>query len=91
MLRFDRKQQNSIEKLSFNKTNFNENRKKLMDTECNYSWGAKDGGKESQGVRDGHVHTGIFKMDNQQRPTVQHTELCSALCGSLDGRGVWGR
>ena len=36
-------------------------------------------------------HTGIFKMDNQQRPTVQHMELCSVLCGSLDGRGVWGR
>ena len=35
------------------------------------------GGRESQGVRDGHVHTGIFKMDNQQRPTIQHMELCS--------------
>jgi len=33
----------------------------------------------------------IFKMDNQQGPTVQHTELCSVLCSSLDGRGVWGR
>ena len=22
--------------------------------------------------------------------TVQHTELCPGLCGSLDGRGVWG-
>ena len=22
---------------------------------------------------------------------VQHTELCSTLCGSLDGRGAWGR
>ena len=22
------------------------------------------------GVWDGHVHTAIFKMDNQQRPTV---------------------
>ena len=30
-------------------------------------------------------------MDNQQGPTVQHMELCSMLCGSLDGRGVWGR
>ena len=29
-------------------------------------------------------------MDNQQGPTVQHMELCSVLCGSLDGRGVWG-
>ena len=23
--------------------------------------------------------------------TVEHKELCSGLCGSLDGRGVWGR
>ena len=30
-------------------------------------------------------------MDNQQGPTVQHMDLCSMLCGSLDGRGVWGR
>ena len=29
-------------------------------------------------------------MDNQQGPTGQHRELCSALCGSVDGRGVWG-
>ena len=28
-------------------------------------------------------------MDDQQVPTVQHRELCSMLCGNLDGRGVW--
>ena len=22
---------------------------------------------------------------------IQHMELCPVLCGSLDGRGVWGR
>ena len=38
-----------------------------------------------------HVHTLIFKMDNQQGPAVQHRELCLPLYGSLDGRGVWGR
>ena len=38
-----------------------------------------------------HAHTAIFKMDNQQGHTVWNTELCSMLCGSLDGRGVWGR
>ena len=27
----------------------------------------------------------------QQGPIVQHGELCSRLCGSLDGRGVWGK
>ena len=30
-------------------------------------------------------------MDNQQGPTAEHRELCSVLCGSLDGRGIWGR
>ena len=30
-------------------------------------------------------------MDNQQGTTLKHMELCSMLCGSLDGRGVWGR
>ena len=33
----------------------------------------------------------MFKMDNQQGPAVQHRELCSVLCGSLGGRGAWGR
>ena len=30
-------------------------------------------------------------MYNQQGSTVEHRELCSMICGSLDGRGVWGR
>ena len=30
-------------------------------------------------------------MDNQRKPIVQHMELCSMLCASLDGRGLWGR
>ena len=34
------------------------------------------------------VHTAIFKISNQQVPTVYHMELCSMLCGRLDGRGV---
>ena len=51
------------------------------------------GGRDSYGVRGGHVHTAVFKMDNQQGPTAQHRELCSVLCGSLDWvgglRGEW--
>ena len=43
------------------------------------------------GVWDGHVHTAIFKMDHKQGPAVEHRELCSVLCGSLDGRDVWRR
>ena len=51
----------------------------------------KDGGRDSQGVWDGHGHTALFIMENQQGPAGQHRELCSVSCGSLDGRGVWGR
>ena len=51
----------------------------------------KIGRRDSQGVRDGHVHTAVFKMDNQQGPTVQHKKVCLMLYGSLDGRGVQGR
>ena len=28
-------------------------------------------------LKDGHIHTAIFEMDNQQGPTIQHMELCS--------------
>ena len=48
-------------------------------------------GRDSYGVWDGYVHTDIFKVDNQQGPTVEHIELCSVLCGSLDGRGSVGK
>ena len=51
-------------------------------------WGC--GGVDNQGVWDRHVHTVIFKMDNQQGPTVQLRELCSMLCSSLDRRSVGG-
>ena len=33
-------------------------------------------------------YAAILTMDNQQGPTVQHMELCSVLCGSLDGSGA---
>ena len=45
----------------------------------------------SSSSRDGHAHTAMFKTDNQRGPAVQHRELCSVLCGSLDGSEVWGR
>ena len=47
--------------------------------------------RDSWGIWDRYVHTAVFKMDNQQGPSVQHWELCSVSCGSLDGRGVWVR
>ena len=44
-------------------------------------------GYRGKGVWGRHVHTDIFKADSQQGPTVEHRELCSTLCGSLDGGG----
>ena len=55
--------------------------------------GGKDSGKDrwkGQGVWDGHVHTTIFTMDNQQGPTVQHIEPWSMLCDKMGGE-IWGR
>ena len=59
----------------------------------------KEGGRDSQGVWDGHGHTAVFNMENQQGPAVQHGELCSILCNNLmvtrgqdggrDSQGVW--
>ena len=48
-------------------------------------------GRDSLGVWNGHVHTAILTMDNQQGPIVWHWELGSMLCGSMDGRNAWGR
>jgi len=53
--------------------------------------GGKMRGRGSWGIWDGHIHTAVFKMDNQQGPTIEHMELCSMLYGSLDGREIWGR
>ena len=56
----------------------------------------KDGGRDSQGVWDGHGHMAVFNMENQQGPAVQHRELCSILCNDLmvtrgkDGVGIVG-
>ena len=47
--------------------------------------GGMDGGRDSQGVWDGHGHTAVFNMENQQGPAEQHRELCSVSRGSLDG------
>ena len=35
-----------------------------------------------------HEYTAIFQIDNQQGPTIQHRELCSILCNSLDGENL---
>ena len=40
----------------------------------------KDGGRDGQGVWDGHGHTAVFNMENQQGSLK---ELCSTLCNNL--------
>ena len=32
-----------------------------------------------------------LKWINNKDFTIQHMKLCSMLCGSLNGKGVWGR
>ena len=49
------------------------NRNRLTDLENELELtftGRERAGKDSCGVWDGHVHTDIIKMDNQQGPTV---------------------
>lgn len=46
------------------------------------------GRRDSSGGWEATGHAGVFKMENQQGPTVGHLrELCAVLSGSLDGRG----
>ena len=56
-----------------------------------WSPAGRDEGRDSWGVWDGHGHSAVFNMENQQGPAGQHRGLCSVSRGSLDGRGVWGR
>ena len=53
-------------------------------TERKNKW--EKGEWDSQGVQGGHVNTAIFKMDNQQGPTIQYMELCSMLCNNSNGK-----
>ena len=40
------------------------------------------------GAGDRHVYTAIFKMDNQQGPTVLHRELCLKFCKNINGKRI---
>ena len=54
-------------------------------------WGERWGEGIVKGVWDRHVRTAIFKIDNQHKSILWHSKICSVLCGSLNGRGPWGR
>ena len=48
----------------------------------------KGGERDNWEIWDGHVHTAVFKMDNQWWPTVQHKELCPIPRNNLNGQEV---
>ena len=52
------------------------------------SSGGEGRGRDRWGVWDWHVHTAIFKIDNQQR---QHRELCSLFSNNWNGKRIWKR
>ena len=47
--------------------------------------GQRVGGRDGQGIWDGHVHSATFKV-NKQGLTVWSRECCSKLWYHLDGR-----
>ena len=60
----------------------------LIHTKLTNSW--FPGGDDDWGLQKGHVHTAMFRVDNQWNPIIQHMELSSVLCTILDGRGDGG-
>ena len=52
-----------------------QNKKRLtaLENELTVASGGRMKGRDNWGVWDGHVHTAIFKRDNQQGLTAYHT------------------
>ena len=47
-----------------------------------------DVGKDKLGRWNGHTHTTVYEIDNQQGPTLYHTELYSIVCNDLYGKRI---
>ena len=49
------------------------------------------GRRDGQGVWDGHGHTAVFNMENQQGPAGQHRDLCpySVITLWFPGGRMW--
>ena len=47
-----------------------------------------EGGRDKRGVGDQHIHSSIYKIDNQQGPTVQHRGLYSIFCDNLHEKRI---
>ena len=56
-----------------------------------YGYQGEKRGRARSAVWDRHVYTTIFKIDNQQGPTVQHRELGSIFCNNRNGKRIWER
>ena len=65
------------------------NRNRLTDLEHKLMVTSGEGRERYRlGVWDGHVHTAIIKIDNQQGPAVHHREPCSIFCNHLNGKRI---
>ena len=66
-----------------------ENRSRVTDVENKLMVTGGGGGQgDKLGDWNGHIHTTICKIDNQQGPTVEHRELYSILCNGLYGKRI---
>ena len=45
-------------------------------------------GEDKLGRWNGHTHTTVYEIDNQQGPTLDHTELYSIICNDLYGKRI---
>ena len=57
--------------------------KKVIKNKLMVTKGERGVGRDKLGVWDYHRHTTIYKIDNQQGPTVEHRELYSMFCDGL--------
>ena len=64
--------------------NKNKQTKKAFDLENELTFARR---MDNYGVRDGHGHTALFKMDNQQRPTVGNSAQCYVPAWMEQGLG----
>ena len=62
-----------------------QNRNRITDVKTNVQLPRGKREMEKLGDWDWHIHTAIYKIDNQWEPTVQHRELCFILGNGLNG------
>ena len=58
-------------------------RNRLIDKENQLPFITREGDGDKLGVWDLQIHTTVYKIDKQQRFTVQHRELYSISCNNI--------